>query len=70
MVGVITDVWNSVLDWLVSAFNSVQGLFYDAAANSGEGGLTFIGVLAVIGVAISIALLVVSIVQGFLKLRG
>lgn len=70
MVGVITTAWTSILTWMVTSINSIQAIFYDATANNNEGALTFLGTLAVIGVAIAITMLVVRIVSDFLHLRG
>lgn len=64
MIEAITGVWTDVMEWIVSSLASVQSVFY--ADNS----LTFLGVLAVISVAIGIAFLVIGVIQNFLRLRG
>lgn len=64
MIGAITETWTAVMQWITSSLADVQTVFY-----SGEN-LTFLGVLAVISVAIGIAFLVIGVVQNFLKLRG
>lgn len=64
MIGHITQVWTEIMTWITTSINSVQDVFY------AEGGLTFLGTLSVIGVAIGIAFLVIGVVQNFLKLRG
>lgn len=64
MIGSITTTWTEVMNWVVESLGSVQTVFYD------EGALTFLGTLAVIGVSIGIAFLVIGVVQNFLKLRG
>lgn len=64
MIGAITTVWTDVMDWIVTSLASVQSVFY------AEGALTFMGVLAVISVAIGIAFLVIGVIQNFLRLRG
>lgn len=63
MITQITDVWSSVLSWITSSMSSVQEVFY------ADGSLTFLGVLAVIGVAIGICLLIFNKVKDFLSLR-
>lgn len=63
MIQAITSVWTSIMDWFVESIASVQEIFYST------NGLTFLGTLSVIGVAIAIALLVVSIIRRFLSLR-
>lgn len=60
----VTDVWTQVMNWIVRALNAVQSVFY------ANGSLTFLGSLAVIGVGIAIAFLVISVVTRFLQLRG
>lgn len=64
MIEAITGVWTDVMEWIVSAISSVQAVFY------ADGALTFLGVLAVISVAIGIAFLVMGVIQNFLRLRG
>lgn len=64
MINAITGVWTSVMTWITTSLASVQTVFY------AEGALTFLGVLAVISVAIGIAFLVIGVIQNFLKLRG
>ena len=64
MIEAITGVWTDIMEWIVSSITSVQTVFY------GESGLTFMGTLAVISVAIGLAFLVIGVIQNFLKLRG
>ena len=64
MIGAITETWTAVMTWITTALASVQTVFY------AENQLTFLGVLAVISVAIGIAFLIIGVVQNFLKLRG
>ena len=64
MIGTITSVWTEVMTWVTTSLGSVQTLFYD------EGALTFLGTLAVIGVSIGIAFLIIGVILNFLKLRG
>lgn len=66
MIEAITTVWTDVMTWIVSSISSVQSVFY----NSTDSSLTFLGVLAVISVAIGIAFLVIGVIQNFLRLRG
>ena len=64
MVGAITTVWSEIMTWITTSLASVQTVFY------ADNALTFLGVLAVIGVAIGVAFLVIGVIQNFLKLRG
>lgn len=65
MIGKITTVWTEVMNWITTSLGSVQDVFYVEST-----GLTFLGTLAVISVAIGIAFLIIGVVQNFLKLRG
>lgn len=67
MNGVLTsilDVFDAVSTWIGEAVTAVIPMFY------GESGLTFLGVLAVAGLAFSVIFLVIGIIQNFLHFRG
>lgn len=64
VIEAIVSVWDSIMNAIVNLMASAQGLFW------ADGALTFLGTLAVIGVAISFVLLVINIIQNFLHLRG
>lgn len=64
MIEAITNVWSDIMEWIVTSLGSVQSVFYT------ETGLTFLGTLSVISVAIGIAFLVIGVIQSFLRLRG
>lgn len=61
----ITGVFSSITDWVVETLPKLVPVFYDA-----ESGLTFFGVLAVAGLAVSIFFLLFGLVQNFLHFRG
>lgn len=65
IISSITGVFDAVMTWFASAFAKIVPIFYAT-----EGGLTFLGVLAVTGLSISVFFLLVGIVQNFLHLRG
>lgn len=60
----ILAVFDSVSDWLVTAMGNIEPLFY------ADGNLTFLGVLAIAGLAISVCFLLIGIVQKFLHFAG
>lgn len=64
VVSAITAVFTAIIQWIVSAITDVIPLFYAA-----ETGLTFIGVLALCALGISITLLVINLVKDFLTFR-
>lgn len=61
----ILDVFSSVGTWITESVSALMPLFYSA-----EGGLTFIGVLGVAGLAFSVVFLIIGIIQKFLHFRG
>lgn len=58
----ILDVFSSVGTWIVTMVQSMIPMFYDTTD-----GLTFLGVLAVAGLAFSVSFLIVGIIQKFLR---
>lgn len=70
MVGAITQVWTEIMTWITTALGSIQDVFYTAGVDGAAGELTFLGVLAVVGVAIGIAFLIIGVIQNFLRLRS
>lgn len=65
IVTAITTVFDAIATWLVGALGDLGAVFYVA-----ETGLTFIGTLAVIGLAIGIVFLVMGVIQNFLRMRS
>ena len=65
VINSILDVFSGVGTWIAEAVQDLIPMFYTA-----EGGLTFIGVLAVAGLAFSIVFLVLGLIQNFLHFRG
>lgn len=63
IITAITGAWGEVMEGIVSLFSPAEALFWSATD-----GLTFLGSLAVIGVSVGVVLLVVGIIQRFLKL--
>lgn len=61
----ILDVFESIGAWIVTAVSDMIPMFYVA-----ESGLTFLGVLAVAGLGVSVVFLLIGIVQRFLHFAG
>lgn len=61
----ILEVFSSVGTWISTAVSDLMPMFYTA-----ESGLTFIGVLAVAGLAFSVVFLIIGIIQRFLHFGG
>lgn len=71
VISSIFDVFEAVIDWLVNAVHSVIPMFYISTPTEGQTvGLTFLGVLAVVGLGISVCFLLIGIVQKFLHFAG
>lgn len=58
----ILAVFGSVGDWIVESITNIFPMFWSA-----ESGLTFLGVLAISGLAFSIVFLLIGIIQKFLR---
>lgn len=61
----VLEVFTSIGEWIPGAVTQLLPMFYAA-----ETGLTFLGVLAVAGLAFSVIFLVMGIIQNFLHFRG
>lgn len=61
----ITGVFDAIGTWLTGAVQDLIPMFYVA-----ESGLTFLGTLAVIGLAMSVVFLLIGLIQKFLHFRG
>lgn len=59
----VGSVWSGIMLWLVSAFNSVVGIFWTGTQ------LTLIGTLALVGTAIALCLLIYNKIKDFLHLQ-
>lgn len=66
----ISSVWSEVATWLVDFIPTITEIFWTPGASGTAGSLTFLGVLAVVGLGISVFLLIMRIIQNFLHLRG
>ncbi len=68
IISAMTAVFDAVFTWVKSAISSVIEVFYTTGESGGQ--LTFLGVLALVALAISIFFLLVGLIQNFLHLRG
>lgn len=65
IVNAILDVFDGIGTWITGAINDLMPMFYVA-----DTGLTFLGVLAVCGLAFSVVFLLIGIIQRFLHFGG
>lgn len=64
IITAVTAVFTAIGEWIVSAITMLQPIFWT------NEGLTFMGVLAVCGLAFSVVFLIIGIIQRFLHFRG
>lgn len=64
----VFSVFEAVANWIITAIQSVIPMFY--VAEGSNAGLTFLGVLAVAGLGISVVFLLIGIIQRFLHFGG
>lgn len=69
IITAMTEVFSAVFSWIMDAITAIIPVFW-TAGTSGGGELTFLGVLAIMALAISIFFLLVGLIQNFLHLRG
>lgn len=60
----ILEVFSSIATWISTAVQSLIPMFWASE------GLTFLGVLAVAGLSISVIFLIIGVIQNFLHFRG
>lgn len=60
----ILEVFDGLGEWLSSAIQSMITMFYS------ENQLTFLGVLAIAGLGISLIFLLIHVIQNFLNFRS
>lgn len=65
VLNAILAVFLAVGEWIATAVDALVPMFYVA-----ETGLTFLGTLAVVGLAFSVAFLIIGVIQNFLHFRG
>ena len=66
----ILAVFTSVGEWISTSVNNMIPMFYTAGTGSTGGELTFLGTLAVAGLAISVVFLVIRVITNFMQFRA
>lgn len=69
IVSSFTEVFTAIGTWFVTFIQSIIPLFWVEGTETAAGHLSFLGVLAVIGLAISVFFLVMRLIENFLHLR-
>lgn len=65
----ILAVFTAIGEWIPGAVQAMIPIFW-TAGSGGEGQLTFMGVLAVAGLAFSVIFLIIGLIQRFLHFAG
>lgn len=66
----VLAVFSAVGEWFSDFVPTLFSLFWTAGEAGAPGSLTFLGVLACAGLAVSVVFLVIGIIQNFLHFRG
>lgn len=66
VITAITGVFTAIAGWITETIPSITEVFF----SSESGQLTFLGVLAVVALGVSIFFLLMGLVQNFLHFRG
>ena len=69
LLDAILTVFDELSTWIQDSLLTLSALFWNSAAD-GTGGLTFFGILAVVGLGISVIFLLLRVIQNFLHFRG
>lgn len=64
IIQAVFGVFTEVGDWIATAIQSMTAIFYVP-----ETGLTFVGVLALCGLAVGVTLLLINTIKDFIRFR-
>ncbi|MBQ8302019.1 MAG: hypothetical protein IJX97_00530 [Clostridia bacterium] len=64
VVSSILEVFSALVAWFTETIGDVGAIFYVA-----ETGLTFVGTITIIGVAIAVTLMVIAMIRSLLRLQ-
>lgn len=66
----ILEVFTSVGTWISTAVSNLIPMFYTEGVEGSAGELTFLGTLAVVGLAISVVFLLIRVITNFMQFRA
>lgn len=66
----VLGVFSAIGEWFSEFVPTLFTLFWTPGAAGEPGSLTFLGVLAVSGLAFSVVFLIIGLIQNFLHFRG
>lgn len=69
VIDAIFEVFSDIAQGENNPFHNITEIFW-ISGESGGGSLTFLGILAVVGLGISVIFLMMRVIQNFLHFRG
>lgn len=66
----VLGVFSAIGEWFSEFVPTLFSLFWTPGTDGSGGQLTFLGVLAIAGLAFSVVFLVIGLIQNFLHFRG
>lgn len=66
----VLDVFSGVATWFAGAFEVIIPMFWAEGAAGEPGTLTFLGVLSLAGLSLSVCFLLIRVISNFLSFRG
>lgn len=66
----IFGVFSKTGEWLTQFIPTLISLFWNEGSGESAGSLTFLGILALVGLSISVFFLIMGLIQNFLHFRG
>ena len=70
IIGAVTGVFTAMGEWISQFIPTLIALFWTPGTGETAGSLTFLGVLALCSLAVSIFFLIMGLIQNFLHFRG
>lgn len=70
MLATFITSWTEMIEFFVSLFQMITGVFWTAAADGGTGEPTFVGLLALITLGISFFTFVMNVIFRAIKFRS
>lgn len=70
IITAVTAVFAAMGEWLAKFIPTLISLFWTPGTGEAAGSLTFLGILSLCSLSVSIFLLVMGLIQNFLHFRG
>lgn len=70
IIQAVLSVFGDIGEWIISQLSLITEIFWAQSADGSSYHLTFLGVLAVAALGISVIFLLIRVIQNFLHFRG